>query len=428
MNTLNRPLKVFITYSHRDKEAKDTLISYLDVMKQEGLINIWHDNEILPSDRWRDVLFSNLEDSDILLYLTSHNSLASESCNEELSQGLNEERNRKIKPLPIILEACDWQNHPLSEFQVLPTHGQPINEWQPVNTGWNDVVQGIRRIIKAIQSSTPPPSSGSENGHSSDPSGESKSTLQRGNFQWMIKQATPAIASYTDAINRNPNYTEAYKQRGILYFTQERYELALADFSMIIELDPENIEAYELYCLVNEHTGAYTQALLGYNRAISMDPENTRLFFNRGRIHTLTNDREQALLDYNKTIELDPEYAKAYFMLGAHYRESSEYDLAFENLNKTIKLDPKDPHAYYERALIHRQKGEYDLALVNLDKTIELDPKDNEFYFQRALTYLKINEYDLALQDLDTAIELAPERDNLHFHRGEVLRLLSVSE
>ena len=65
---MNTGLKIFITYAHKNSEAKDELITSLAVLKQNGLIDVWHDNEILPGDKWRDEIFNNLADSDILLY------------------------------------------------------------------------------------------------------------------------------------------------------------------------------------------------------------------------------------------------------------------------------------------------------------------------------------------------------------------------
>ena len=113
---MSKPLKIFITYAHKNTKAKDELITHLAVMKREGLISIWHDNEITAGDTWRDAIFSNLDDSDILLYLVSAYSLASENCNKELAAALNAD----IKVIPVILEFCDWLNHQLSDFQALP--------------------------------------------------------------------------------------------------------------------------------------------------------------------------------------------------------------------------------------------------------------------------------------------------------------------
>ena len=56
---MSKPLKVFITYAHKNAEAKDKLITCLAVMKREGLISIWHDNEILGGDKWRGRNFFN---------------------------------------------------------------------------------------------------------------------------------------------------------------------------------------------------------------------------------------------------------------------------------------------------------------------------------------------------------------------------------
>ena len=155
---MNKPLKVFITYSHKNTAEKDELITRLTLLKGEGLISIWHDNEILPGDKWRDAIFDNLADADLLLYLTSAHSLASENCNKELAAALNAE----IRVIPIILESCDWLNHQLSDFQALPDRGLPITKWENESEGWQNVVRGIRNTINKLQSQTDPSSEISE--------------------------------------------------------------------------------------------------------------------------------------------------------------------------------------------------------------------------------------------------------------------------
>lgn len=142
---MNHPLKLFITYSHKNKEQKEELKDRLAVLEQENKITIWHDNEIIPGDKWRDKISDNLADSNILLYLVSAHSLASENCNKELIEAL---QTKSIRTIPIILEACDWEKHQLNEFQALPTDGRPINEWEPESKAWQDVVEGIRKRLK----------------------------------------------------------------------------------------------------------------------------------------------------------------------------------------------------------------------------------------------------------------------------------------
>ena len=139
--------RAFITYSHNDKREKEELRTRLAVMENNGEIELWDDNEILPGDEWYKDIADNLANSDILLYLVSATSLASKNCNKELAEALKID----TRVIPVVLEACDWENHQLNRFEVLPDKGRPINTWKPESDGWQNVVGGIRKTIHKMQ-------------------------------------------------------------------------------------------------------------------------------------------------------------------------------------------------------------------------------------------------------------------------------------
>ena len=124
---MNKPLKIFITYAHKDRAARDKLAAYFEPLKREGLIDIRGENEIASGGAWRDAICNNLPKSDVLVYLVSASSLAAEAYNKELAKALS----AKTTVVPVILECCDWMRHPLGGYQVLPDNGKPINEWFP---------------------------------------------------------------------------------------------------------------------------------------------------------------------------------------------------------------------------------------------------------------------------------------------------------
>ena len=223
---MDQPLKIFITYSHKNTEAKDELITRLALLKREGIISIWHDNEIVPGDKWRDSIFNNLADSDLLLYLTSAYSLESENCNKELAAALSAE----ISVIPIILENCDWLNHQLSDFQALPDRGMPINEWQPESKGWQSVVNGIRNTIVKLLYQTDSSSEISK--------GELSSELmfQHGNFLMMLEQLDIAIEAYSRAIDLNPCNANAYNNRGVAYGSKGDFDNAIINLTKLYNL------------------------------------------------------------------------------------------------------------------------------------------------------------------------------------------------
>ena len=197
---MSKPLKVFITYSHKDAAAKDKLITLLAGLERENLINVWHDNEIIVGDRWRGTIFKNLEDSDILFYLVSAFSLASEICHMELVRSLD----RKTRVIPIILEHCDWANHQLSDFQVLPNKGKPISEWQPESRGWQNVLDGIRRVVDAVQVQIDPSSGMLQENI------QAEQIFQSGHTLMMLGRIDEAIEAYSNTLKLNPHHAGAY--------------------------------------------------------------------------------------------------------------------------------------------------------------------------------------------------------------------------
>ena len=191
---MSKPVKIFISYSHKDAEARDGLIARLAVLQHEGLTSVWHDTEITPGRAWSDAVFSHLAESDILLYLTSAASLPSANCNRELASALN----ANMRVIPIIVEECDWLHHPLSDFQALPDKGKPIRAWKPESRGWQNVVEGLRGTVTAMQSQANPPSEMDEKELSAE------SAFQRGNVLMTLGQLDTAVEAYSNAINLSP--------------------------------------------------------------------------------------------------------------------------------------------------------------------------------------------------------------------------------
>ena len=74
-------------------------------MQQQNKLVTWHDGDITGGSKARqEDILKEVADSDVLLYLVSAWSLASENCNKELAEALRAE----IIVIPIILESCDW--------------------------------------------------------------------------------------------------------------------------------------------------------------------------------------------------------------------------------------------------------------------------------------------------------------------------------
>ena len=269
---MSKPLKVFITYSHNDRQQNTELKTRLAVMESEDKIKLWDDNEILPGDEWYKDISTNLAASDILLYLASATSLASKNCNKELAEALSSD----IKVIPIILEDCDWKKHQLGEFQALPDKGNPINEWQPESDGWQNVVDGIREAVEEMQAQSDSSSETSKK--------ESRAELafQHGNVLMMIGQINNAIEHYSHAIELNPNNAPTYNNRGVAYRGKGDFDRAIEDYNKAIQLNTGYADAYNNRGVAYQSKDDFDRAIEDYNKAIDLNPNDADVYSNRG--------------------------------------------------------------------------------------------------------------------------------------------------
>ena len=320
---MNRPLKLFITYSHKDKKQKKELKHRLAVLEQENKITIWHDNEITPGDKWRDKISDNLADSNILLYLVSAYSLASENCNKELIEAL---QTKSIRTIPIILEACDWEKRQISEFQALPTDGRPINEWKPESKAWQDVVDGIRKTVEKTlsQMETTPTQNAQEEL-------QALVAFQNGNFFAMLEQMELAIDSYSQAIKIKPN-AEAYSNTGNAKNNLGRYKDAIEDFDKAIEINPNYIIAHINRGTANFNLKQYKDAIKDFDKAIEINPNYAIAYNYKGIANLELGQYKDTIKDFDEAIETNPNFATTYYNKGIAYLCLSKWEDAKADL------------------------------------------------------------------------------------------------
>ena len=401
---MSNPLKGFITYSHEDTAAKDKLITRLVVMKQQNELVTWHDNEMLPSDKWREEIFStHLPDSDLLLYLVSAASLASENCNKELGIALK----KNIKPIPIILEDCDWKKHQLGQFQALPDRGRPINEWVPDSKGWQNVIEGIRKFVEAMQAQV--------NLHPGTSEEELRAELafQQGNVLMMIGQVEMAIERYSHAIEFNPNHASTYNNRGATYEYKGDIDHAIDDYTKSIYLNPNDAIAYGNRGGAYRNKGAFDRAIDDCNIAIDLKPDYPEAYNNRGLAYYYKGDINRAIDDYTKAINLNPNYAGTYNNRGIAYDRKGEVDRAIEDYAQSIQLKPDYADAYNNRGLAYSNKDD-GRAVGDFNTAIDLKPNYPEAFNNRGMVYVRLGDFDRAISDFTKAIELDPNNTNAH--------------
>jgi len=149
---MGKAVKLFYSYSHKDASKREDMAASLAMLSENGQISEWHDEEIIPGEEISAAIKKNMREADIICFLVSRNFLNSESCRKEWREAVEIEQSRDDCHLvPIILETCDWQNlGGMKKHRALPHDGCPIEDFTTKSKGWQEVTEGIRRVVKNL--------------------------------------------------------------------------------------------------------------------------------------------------------------------------------------------------------------------------------------------------------------------------------------
>lgn len=144
-------IEVFFSYAHEDEALRDKLASHLKLLERQGVIQAWHDRQILPGAEWKGQLDSHLETAQLILLLISSDFLASDYCYDiEMKRALERHEAGAARVIPIILRPVDWKSSPFSKLQALPKDGKAVTSWSNSDEAFVDIARGIRSVVETI--------------------------------------------------------------------------------------------------------------------------------------------------------------------------------------------------------------------------------------------------------------------------------------
>jgi tetratricopeptide (TPR) repeat protein len=162
--------------------------------------------------------------------------------------------------------------------------------------------------------------------------------------------ATPAPAyNSSNAAEREQarNDARVYLEQGNELFLNDQDEDALAAYKKALERNPEFAEAYYRLGLAHGVLNQEKESEAAYKKAIEL---------------------------YKKFVQENPKDADAFFNLGESYRYLRQYEDAVRAYKQAVKLQPEDPEMFYELGMAQIKLAQYSEATNALQKAVELDP------------------------------------------------------
>ena len=121
--------RLFISYSHRDKEYLDRLLVHLRPLQRADRIDAWVDTKIAAGDRWKDAITDALEEARGAVLLVSADFLASDFIvDNELPPLLRSAEENGTTILPVIVKPCRFlRDENLNKYQAVNPPEEPIS-------------------------------------------------------------------------------------------------------------------------------------------------------------------------------------------------------------------------------------------------------------------------------------------------------------
>lgn len=190
---------------------------------------------------------------------------------------IEEAQNKTIETANQINITAETANKALSDIQdKIKEHEKQIMEVQ----------QEIERAKESAQTSA-------ENANEAKESAEKVAqSIQYFNQAFNETDLDKKIELYTKAIELNPNYAEAYNNRGSAYDDKEDFDKAIEDYTKAIELDPNLAEAYYNRGNAYAHKGDFDKAIEDYTKAIELNPNHATAYYNRAFCYIKLAEKE----------------------------------------------------------------------------------------------------------------------------------------
>lgn len=353
------PLKVFLSYSHRDDELCERFLVHVSQLRRDGLIEAWSDRRITAGTEWAGAIDEHLNFAHIIILLVSADFLASDYCNDiEMTRALERSQKGEARVVSVILKPCDWETSRFASLQALPKGGKPVVDWKTNDHGFVDAVKGLRRMI--IELCGPGPVRAQV----------LQTAIRRHPWRWVggLLSAVALLACWWLSSN-----SQRYLNQGTDLLNVGQYAEAQPALQRAKKLNPFSqaagcgLEAIELDAMRSNRI-QFEQRL---NEADREYPRCAYLKFLTGDQKYRQADREGAFAAYQEAVKLEPGLAEAYFDMGRVLDLEGDPDSALEQYQKAAQRSPGTPRYHNNLADLYFQRGEYDKAIEQYGEVVE---------------------------------------------------------
>jgi tetratricopeptide (TPR) repeat protein len=188
----------------------------------------------------------------------------------------------------------------------------------------------------------------------------------------------------------------------------KQYEPSLATIDRILQVDPQNAEAFFMMGLNFKESGDTARAINAFQQSVEYDPDLIDSWINLGQLQAaLGNPIAERYFDSAiriNTASIPALHAKAFYL-----QSQGKLLPAIRLFQEITRIEPQYADAHYNAGLLYLDLDSIPQAYRAFDLAIQTDPVHIRSYFYRGLCSEMQGRYEKARADYHQALSFSPD-------------------
>jgi tetratricopeptide (TPR) repeat protein len=214
-------------------------------------------------------------------------------------------------------------------------------------------------------------------------------------------QDEDALKAFGQAIETDPEFPDAYGNRGALLAEMKRFQEAFDDLNRAIKLRQNNATDLCNHGGVLSDLGRLDEALRSLDRALALMPKLAPALYNRAEVMSKLGRHAEAVADYDRAIAIFPNNAGAHSNRAAALKQMGRLDEARAAIDQALAIDPNSVETITNRGNIAFQQGRLDDAIADYDRALQAKPGFAEAHHGRGLAHLTRGDWEAGFKDYE---------------------------
>jgi tetratricopeptide (TPR) repeat protein len=244
--------------------------------------------------------------------------------------------------------------------------------------------------------------------------------VQLGNLRMAQNKPAEAQKAFQQALDQDPNSTDALGGVLNVYLIQKQPDKALAGANAQLAKFPNNAGFHIIVGrLLFEQKKDAAGAEVEFKRAVELDKSNVEALVSLGRVQTEQGKTDQALQTYLDAAKNNPRETVFSLLAGGIYESKQEWDRAKQVYQRVLEVQPDNPLASNNLAYVMLQQGgNVDVALAMAQTARRQLPDNASSADTLGWAYYHKGIYSSAINLFKEAVKKDPDNATYNYHLG----------